>query len=260
MHSCIYEGIVTHSRFHPIEHRFQYRLYMLMLDLSELSELVQNQALMASRRWAVRSFLPSDHLAGTGDLVQQVREKIFSETGNRSTGRIRLLTQLRYFGYYFSPLNLFYVNDSEDCTVEYVLAEVNNTPWGERQLYLLSEQNRQPGRNLQYVHPKAMHVSPFMGMDMDYHWRLTIPKENLRVHLENWKEKQRLFSAGLIMRRRSLTPGNLRRASWRFPWMTAQIILAIHYQALKLWWKRCPVYVHPSKRPQLPQTPRQPLP
>jgi DUF1365 family protein len=250
MHSCIYEGIVTHSRFDPIEHQFRYRLYMLMLDLSELADLLKSGSFMASRRWAMRSFLSTDHLSGTEDLAQQVRDKIFSETGRQSQGRIRLLTQLRHFGYYFSPLNLFYVSDSEDCTIEYVLAEVNNTPWGERQLYLLSDRNRVPGSGFRYVHSKAMHVSPFMEMEMDYHWHITVPADQLCVQLENWKQEQRVFSAGLVMQRKALTVANLRRASWRFPWMTAQIILAIHYQALKLWWKRCPVYVHPRKRPQ----------
>lgn len=260
MHSCLYEGIVTHSRFRPIKHRFQYRLYMLMLDLSELQELSRQPSLMSSHRWSIRSFLPSDHLDGKGDLTHQVREKIFAETGKRSTGRIRLLTQLRHFGYYFSPLNLFYVSDAEDRAVEFVLAEVNNTPWKERHLYLLSDQNRQPGRHMRFAHPKALHVSPFMGMNVDYHWRLTVPDKYLHVYVENRSDSQRLFSAGLTLRRKNLTRENLRRASWRYPWMTAQIILAIHYQALKLWWKRCPTYVHPNKLPPLQQTPRQPLP
>jgi uncharacterized protein len=257
MHSCIYEGLVTHSRFHPVKHRFQYRLNMLMLDLSEIPALVGNDRLIAADRWSVRSFQSADHLAGSGDLEDQVRSRIQAETGRRPTGRIRLLTQLRYFGYYFSPLNLFYVSDAENLSTEYVLAEVNNTPWGERHLYVLSEQNRQPGSVQRYVHPKQMHVSPFMDMDMDYHWRLTAPEQHLSVKLENWREGQRLFSAGLTLRRKPLTRGNLQRISWRYPWMTAQIILAIHFQALKLWWKRCPVYVHPKKRPQLPQNPAQ---
>lgn len=221
---------------------------MLYLDLQELPEVVGRSKLISGRRFSTASFLEEDHLSSTAGLAQQVRQFILDHTGEMSTGRIRLLTQLRYWGYYFSPLNLFYVSDNDDQEVEYVLAEVNNTPWGERHLYLLSKGNQISDDPKRYVHPKQMHVSPFMEMEMDYHWCIVPPGERLSVVLENHRSDQRLFSAGMKLERRALTRNSLLSMSCRYPWMTAQIITAIHYQALKLWWKKCPVYTHPEKQ------------
>ena len=160
MHSCIYEGLVTHSRFQPLRHRFQYRLYMLYLDLDELPGLVGPGRLISDRRFAHRSFLAADHLSGDRSLAAQLRQWIGEQSGQLPTGKIRLLTQLRYFGYYFSPLNLFYVFDSADQQVECVVAEVNNTPWGERHCYLLWQGNRTDDNRLRFSHRKQLHVSP----------------------------------------------------------------------------------------------------
>lgn len=248
MDSCIYEGIVTHRRFVPIDHNFQYRLFMLYLDLEELPDIVGRDGLISGRRCSTASFLAEDHLSSKPDIAQQVRQLILDQSGEASTGKIRLLTQLRYFGYYFSPLNLFYVNDNDDREVGYVLAEVNNTPWGQRHIYLLWQGNQVSDTPKRFVHRKQMHVSPFMDMEMDYHWYIASPGEKLSVVLENHRSDQRIFSAGLKLQRRELTRSSLIRMSCRYPWMTAQIIAAIHYQALKLWWKKCPVHIHPEKQ------------
>lgn len=251
MQSCIYEGTVTHSRFLPVKHRFRYRLNMLYLDLQEVPEIVGARKLISDRRFSSRSFIPSDHLFNHRALTCQIRQLIEDQTGKSSTGRIHLLTQLRYFGYYFSPLNLFYVNDSSNSQIEYVVAEVNNTPWKERHAYVLWQGNRTRPDLLRFSHPKKLHVSPFMAMDMDYHWRLSSPGDKLSVVLENHTQDSKLFSASMTLRRRELTRHHLRLMSFRYPWMTAQIIAAIHFQALKLWWKKCPVYTHPLKHASL---------
>ncbi|MFO0941085.1 MAG: DUF1365 domain-containing protein [Pirellulales bacterium] len=264
MHSCIYEGTVSHCRFEPVEHRFNYRLFMLFLDLSELPSLVGGaesvradastfeKPLISGRTFSTSSFLSTDHLKGVDALDSQVRDIVFNETGERPSGPIRLLTQLRYFGYYFSPLNLFYVYSPDDDCVESVVAEVNNTPWGERHLYLLWQGNRlvvpASDNRLSFEHPKQMHVSPFMNMDMNYRWRLSDPRERLFVCLENYRNCSRLFAASMNFSRRELNATNLRWMTIRYPFMTFQIIAAIHFQALKLWLKKCPVYLHPNKR------------
>lgn len=228
---------------------------MLYLDLEETPDIVGRHGMISDRRFSLSSFVPADHLFNNNDLSCQIRQLILETTGNVTTGRIRLLTQLRHFGYYFSPLNLFYISDSEDLRTEYVVAEVNNTPWGQRHVYLLWRGNQTEPDQLRFAHRKEMHVSPFMEMDMNYYWRLNSPGQRLTVHLENRKNDARLFSAGLSLKRRELSPRNLRAMSIRYPWMTAQIITAVHYQALKLWWKKCPVYQHPEKHPSLPIKP-----
>ncbi|QDU92506.1 DUF1365 domain-containing protein [Lignipirellula cremea] len=250
MHSCIYEGTVTHRRREPVDHRFQYRLFMVYLDLDELPSLVGPHGLIASSSQATRSFLRSDHLFDPSlPLADEVRELVREQTGQRPVGPIRLLTQLRCLGYYMSPLNLFYVFDASGRRVEHVLAEVNNTPWNERHVYLLWDGNREgEGDALRFVHDKEFHVSPFMEMEMCYRWKLSAPGENLQIDLTNLQDDRRLFHARMTLQRRELNRPQLRRMTFRYPLMTAQIIAGIHYQALKLWWKKCPVYSHPTKR------------
>lgn len=247
MHSCIYEGTVTHSRFMPVKHHFSYDLCMLYLDLDEVTELVGPGRMIAGRPWSRASFKPEDHWLGTADLINSIRQFVSERTGQVVRGRIRLLTQLRYWGYYFSPLNLFYVFDDYDRTVRHVIAEVNNTPWGQRHHYLLWQGNRTDPQRMRYTHPKAMHVSPFMQMDVDYRWRLSQPANDLSVSIENYQSSQRLFAAHLRLKQRQLNPKQLRRLAFRYPWMTMQIMAAIHWQALKLWFKKCPVYPHPKQ-------------
>jgi DUF1365 family protein len=247
MHSCIYEGRVWHRRYQPVDQQFRYRLFMVYLDLAELGELVP--AVVPSRKSAVGSFQAGDHFSGEQVCLDRaVRELVQQRTGTRPSGPIRLLTQLRAFGYYFSPLNLFYCFDDHDRDLQYVVAEVSNTPWNERHYYVMWEGNRVGAAGgLRFVHEKAFHVSPFMDMDVDYRWRLGTPGDRLRATIENSADGERFFRAGLSLQRRPLSRGTLRAAALRYPLMTTRIMAAIYYQALRLWMKRCPYYPHPKK-------------
>ncbi len=260
MHSCIYEGTVTHRRTEPVNHWFQYRLFMVYLDLDELPAVVSRQGMIADGRHTSRSFLRSDHLFDTSkSLSSEVRELVQSHTGQTSRGPIRLLTQLRYFGYYMSPLNLYYLFDEDGMTVEFIVAEVNNTPWKERHCYVLWQGNgTQRETNWNCSHPKEFHVSPFMDMNMEYRWHVTKPGEGLAVRLANFQAHEQLFEASMKLQRRTLNRQQLRRMTLRYPLMTVQIVAAIYLQALKLWWKQCPSYTHPKKQRAVARS-RQPL-
>ena len=159
------------------------------------------------------------------------------------------MTGLRCFGYYFSPLNLFYCFDPNGKTVETVVAEVSNTPWRETHYYVLSDANRvgTSGR-LHFSHPKGFHVSPFMKMDLQYEWQLSQPGSRLAVEITNRQGTETVFQAGLTLSQRSLGRWPLFRMLFRYPWMTGRVALAIYYQAFRLWRKKCPFYPHPRHR------------
>ena len=249
MHSAIYVGRVTHRRSQPVRHCFTVRLYAAYLDLEELPGLLDRSGMVSTHRWAPVSFDRGQHLRGRpGALDEAVRKLIEEQTGLRPLGPVRLLTQLRYFGYYFSPLNLYYCFDASDQRVEAVVAEVNNTPWGEQHCYVFRPvPASRTGSPMTFSHPKSFHVSPFMGMEVDYHWRLSVPTEHLMVQIDNSSGGETFFRASLSLARRPLDRSQLHRMMLRYPLMTGWIMAAIHWQALRLWWKQCPFYPHPRK-------------
>lgn len=253
MVSCMYQGIVRHERLRPVKHRFQYRTWMVYLDMSELAEIQRKCSLISNRQFAPFSFLRTDHLGEPKiPLDRWVRERVHAETGLKLAGPIRLLTQLRQWGQYFSPLNLYYCWDRPAGEIAAVLAEVTNIPWGEKHVYCLWEGNRQSAlEHLRFEHDKAFHVSPFMDMQQSYAWHLSEPGKLLRVAIESQEAGEPLFRAELEMKQKDLSSKALAWQMVRQPVPAVQIITAIHYQALKLWWKKCPVYPHPTKRSAL---------
>lgn len=257
MESCLYQGVVHHERLRPVTHRFAYRLYMNFLDLAEVPTLLRS-GLVSESRWSPNGFLRRDHFGDPRQpLAQSVRDLVEQETGILPDGPIRVLTQLRSLGYYFSPLNLFFCFAGDGQQLQAVIAEVQNTPWLERHCYVLWHGNRfGTGRQAQYRHLKSFHVSPFMGMDVDYRWRLSDPGEQVQVGIENTQENSPLFRAEMRLRRVPLTRRNQLAMHCRFPWMTARITAAIYLQAFQLWRKKCPFYPHPKHAAEPAPPPR----
>jgi len=253
MHSCIFEGQVSHTRALPVVHAFRYPLFMLYLDLAELPGVFAGRWLWGVERRVLASFRRSDHLGDPHQPLERcVRDLVQQETGRRPVGPIRLLTHLRYAGYVFNPVSFYYCFDGAGEHVETVVAEVNNTPWGERHCYVLDAAGAPAPR---LVTSKALHVSPFMPMDLSYDWRFARPDERLRITMACAHRGVRVFVAALALRRRAITGLGLARVLCLYPLLTLQVIVAIHWQALRLWLKGCRVHAHPAKRSPTPRTP-----
>jgi DUF1365 family protein len=225
---------------------------MMYLDLAELPQLFAGHWLWSIERRNLAYFRRRDHLGDAGQSLDEcVRQRVEEETGGRPQGPIRLLTHLSYFGYRFNPVSFYYCFDRSDQQVETIVAEINNMPWGEQHTYVLDEQRNQvedgaSERKKRYGLRKAFHVSPFMGMEQDYAWRFLCPGSRLVVHMENFEKGERIFDATLAMRRTEISAGALARVLAQYPLLTARVTAAIHWQALRLWFKRCPFYSHPK--------------
>lgn len=224
-------------------------MYLAYLDLEELPALLKGGYGLGRGAFAPASFRRTDHLGDPqARLADAVRDLVEDRTGGRPAGPIRLLTPLRNWGYYFSPLSLYYCFAANGQAVEAVVAEVTNTPWRERHWYVLHGGNRigQPA-HARFRHAKAFHVSPFMDMDMAYHWHLSEPAGQLSVAIVNSRGDERLFDVSLLLKRRELSRWSMLGMLVRYPWMTGRMVQAIYWQAFRLWWKKCPFYPHPKQ-------------
>jgi DUF1365 family protein len=249
--SAVYEGVVRHRRHAPHPHAFTYRMAQLYLDLDEVEQVFARRWLWSATHRNVAEFRRSDYLGPAElPLAEAVRRRVEQATGRRPVGPIRLLTHLRYCGLVFNPVSFYYCYAADGETLVAVLAEITNTPWKERHAYVLPiEHAHIHGRALHWTFAKTFHVSPFMPMDCAYDWRFTVPGEDLRVHMNVLREGTRTFDATLNLQRRPLTGAALARVLWRYPLMTAQVVGAIHWHALRLWLKRNPVHDHPATHP-----------
>lgn len=246
--SALYVGRVRHRRFAPREHAFRYPLFLMYLDLAELDSLFDRFWFWSSGRRNLAWFDRRDHFGDPAvDLDRCVRDLVEAETGARPAGPIRLLTHLRYFGHCFNPVSFFYCFDPSGERLETLVAEVNNTPWGESHCYVLDAAERPDGSALStFRSSKEFHVSPFMDMDVEYAWRTSTPGERLVVHIDNSRDGDTFFDATMTLERR---PINRRTLAWsltRFPFMTLRIVLWIHWEAFRLWLKKTPFYPHPK--------------
>ena len=250
MHSAFYTGQLNHRRHLPMPHEFSYALTLCWLDLAELDEVFRGRWFWSVRRPAPARFLRADYLGDPGiPLDAAVRDRVERETGIRPTGPIRMLAQLRNFGFCFNPVSFYYCYDADDARVETIVAEITNTPWNERHAYVLRRDTQAPaGGALRFQLAKAFHVSPFMPMDIDYDWRFTEPGDTLAVHMQNLRGGQRLFDAALAMHRREITGTNLAAALLRQPCGSLSAVMRIYWQALRLWSKRVPFHAHPASR------------
>ena len=251
MNSCIYEGHVRHRRLRPVENSFRYRIFFMFLDLDELPGLFHNNILWSHDRVNLAYLRRRDHLGDPRVPLQQaVRDLVEDRLQKRPKGSIRLLTHLRYFGYCFNPVSFYYCYDESDEEVETIVAEIHNTPWGEEYCYVLGEDlNEHPMRGWKrYQFNKNFHISPFMDMDIWYDWRFRKPGKSLTVHMNNSEKGKKLFDATLTLNRREIDSYFLNRVLIAYPLMTLKVTTMIYLQALRLWSKGTPFYVHPEKR------------
>ncbi len=241
LRSALYEGRVVHHRTGPVDHRFAYGVAMVLLDLDEVETVCRLHPLWSAERANAVSFRRADYLGDPSvPLARAVADLVAERTGTRPEGPISVLTHLRTWGWLFNPITTYYCYDPSGGEVTHVVVEVTNTPWHERTAYVLE------GAGVHRA-PKAMHVSPFLPMDLTHRFTVPAPGERLVLGVDDERDDEVVFSASLSLARRAVDRRALGRLLWRHPLMTTRVSAGIYRQAAALRAKGVPFHPHPDK-------------
>jgi DUF1365 family protein len=217
---AVYEGTISHRRSAVRAYGFRHRIAMAYVDLGAVP------ARLTRRRPGVVRFRREDYL---GDGA--IRDLVEQRTGARPAGPVGLLTNLRTLGRCFNPVSFYYCFDAPGERVEAVVAEVTNTPWGERHAYVLRDATS----------PKELHVSPFFGMDQEYAWSAGAPGDELVVRIANREGGRQVFAATLAVHRRPMTRATL--GHHMLSSLRTGVLIYCHALVLKL--RGVPLHRHP---------------
>ena len=239
--SCIYSGFVTHRRFKPKRHFFTYKTFSLLIDLQEIENLGRKIKFFSYNKFNILSFYDVDHGPRDGScLVNWVKNTLSDAKINIGSGTIKLLCYPRIFGYVFNPLSIFYCYD-ENLHLKAILYEVKNT-FNEQHTYIFSAS---PTSNL-ILHKcdKKFYVSPFMEMKTFYNFRLLNPGKIINIFIKQSDSEGTLLTACQVGEKIEMSSKNLLFQFLKHPLMSFKVIMAIHFEALRLWVKG----VKPVKR------------
>ncbi len=255
LHSALYEGTLAHARRGVGAHAFSYQVAMAWLALEELPGALDAHPLWSARRAAPVRFRREDFHGAPGvPLDDAVRATVAEATGRRPTGPIRLLAHLRTWGWSFNPIVFYFVLSPDGTTVETLLAEVTNTPWHERHAYVLPIDAPSQPEAVRF--PKALHVSPFLDLDLDHAISFTPPgADRVTITMDDWRDDAKVFAATLRLRRLPLDRGSMGGFLRRHPLPAQKVSAGIYREAVRLRLKGAPFHRHPKHR-STPRTTR----
>lgn len=252
MNSYLYFGQVEHRRLKPTPHAFIYDVGYFFIDLDTVKKTFSIPFLFSHWQPSILSFRRKNYLGNKNKPLKEcVQDEIKKQIGMNHDGPIKLLTNISYFGFCFNPVSFYYCYNQDGSQLQFIVAEVTNTPWNQRHRQVLKFEGEKKNT---YLLKKEFHVSPFIPMEIDYTWVFNSPAEDLYVLMQNrfQGENELMFYASLKLERKPLDLKNILILIIRSPLVSFKPTLLIYWQALKLWIKKVPFYTHPDKKGGLP--------
>jgi DUF1365 family protein len=235
--AALYFGDVMHARLKPVGHRFNYRVMSLLIDLDRLDAADRQSQLFGVNRAALYSFNEIDHGERDGSPLRLYAQRCATAHGiDLSGGRVLLLCYPRLLGFTFNPLSAYFCSRA-DGELVLMIYEVRNT-FGDIHAYVLPvEQGERSDAGIRQAQEKRFYVSPFIEMAMRYHFRVSPPRDRVKLRILETDREGPLLAASFSGRRRALTTAALLRSLFTLPLVTFKIVAAIHWEALRLWLK-----------------------
>lgn len=247
--AVLFDGEVMHRRFFPVEYRFKYRIFSLLIDIDQLGSFSAQSRVLSRNRFNILSFHDRDHGPKDGTNLRHWIDNVLINAGvSYPSERVELLCMPRYLGFAFNPLSIWFCYRSGG-DVHAILCEVRNT-FGESHCYLLHKNGDMLHWPVKSIHKKHFHVSPFISMDAEYRFCVSPPMNSFAFGIREFQDDKCMLSAVQTGKRKPATTGNLLRSSILMPLMTIKVVLMIHWNALLIWAKGAKFH----RKPNPPET------
>ncbi len=244
--SALYPGLVAHARLKPKKHRLRYRIFMMLFDLDELAEMDRRLGLFWYNRWGLLSFHDRDHGDRSGvELRPWVENKLRAAGVAPDGGPIRLLCMPRVLGHAFNPLSIYFC-EGRDGGLRAIIYEVANT-FGERHAYVLPACGVAAGELVDQTCDKRFYVSPFMPMDLRYHFRIQPPTDETTTAITVSDADGPMLTASFHGDRVEITDGAILRQWLSHPLLSLKVLSGIHWEAIFIWFKGAKFHANPRR-------------
>ncbi|TDR22689.1 DUF1365 domain-containing protein [Marinicella litoralis] len=243
------EGFVIHNRLKPNAHRFKYDMCWCVFDLNHLDQWMASAKYWRHNAWSIFSLKDTDYInSEQSPIIDKVKKYLETQTQEKFNGQVYLFTHPRFLGYGFNSVSFYFCYQNNQLV--HIVSEINNTPWGEKKLYLHACQSVQQsslGHHC-FEFKKQFHISPFVGMDIDYSWDFYVDDKSLKVKMKLMQDGVNILNVILDTK---ITP-RMDNKTHKFPFKLLfqpwKMAAGIYWQAFKLWIKKVPFYSHPQNK------------
>jgi DUF1365 family protein len=228
--NAVFTGFVYHKRFKPFEHEFRYPTLTFFCRWDDTSQT----KLFSRNKFNVYSLHDKDHGKRDGSSVTEwIKKESLNRGLDISNGSIYFLGYPRILGFVFNPISIFFLYDDQEI-LRAILYEVKNTFGDQHSYFKILDDAKLPHSAI-----KNLHVSPFISLDCEYNfaWKTLPDNDTFDFTIRQTEQSEFMFVANWNGTRTKFDDQNMLKQCFNYPFLTLGVVLAIHWQALKIWIK-----------------------